>query len=499
MKPKTTTKDISLDSIKTKTQVINRHECGRMEYLGVDMAFIYIHGKLMFTMSEVAKKLYPKWPRTTLNDRVKQMKIQWYRCAPREIKKVYSVNGIVKLGVHCTLISKQDLDMFCSVYKIGSIAEKRLEFKRSSHKASVRKRKAEPGSGKQTSVGNKGTALKANSITRNINNQQSQAINGNKGKACVIVKDMKVDNCNVLDGHAENDVNKAICKQSHVLNQARCKKRLNKVDTEKYIQTPRKQQLSSAGLGIKTESENEPNRYLPTKRYRKTREISSPDSDCLSYYSGISSLQLEALEQRKTGLKPGSPVLPRSKNEKLLKLKQVKRKYNNVKAKQTGKNIVVGRKKNNQICKRGKVSTTDNEIKAGKKRRTTYPNTITKELIMKLDLKHMNDKDLINSFSQLPSSKSANTTPSEDQPYLVKLMPVKPVWRVNSSFKFISNFQLPPSLVVHNGQLSTACSMICNPGMKPPSAHPIWKWKVGEPVVSNKTVITYRMKKIRCT
>jgi hypothetical protein len=497
MKPKQN--DVKFNTTEMKYE-INHDEFGRMDYLGVNMAFIYIHGSLMFTMSEVARNLYPNWPRTTLNDRVKQMKMQWYKCTPKEIEKVLSVKGIVKLGVHCTLISKQDLDMFTSVYKVGSAPGKRLPAKRTPAKVLSKGRK-QPRN--QISVGSqnkRGTKLLGD---RSICNKQSPGNNGNKGKTRLIVKDIKFDNGKVLDGHAVNEINKAISKQSHVLKagqrRAGCKQlsKNTKIQAKAVGRPKGSKKRNSSAASI---NENEKYEYIPTKRHRKVRETNSPDSDCFSYDSGISSLQLDAPLPRKPGRKPGRPAIPKS--QKQLKIKEVKKKYINMKAKkakQTNKELVVGSKRKGGIIKRGRKSKKDEGIKKRKMGKYTCPNTITKDLIMKMDLKHMNDKDLINSLSPLSSPVTSNSTPSADQPYLVKLMPVKPVWRVNSSFKFISNFQLPPSLIVQDGQLTPACSMICSRGRKPPSAHPIWKWKVGEPVISNKTVISYRMKKVKCT
>ena len=496
MKPKPN--DARSNKVEAKSEV-NHDECGRMDYLGVNMAFIYIRGKLMFTMSEVARNLYPKWPRTTLNDRVKQMKIQWYTCTPKEIEKVLSVKGIVKSGVHCTLISKEDLDMFSSVYKVGSLYEKRVVFKRAPVKISKGQKQAR----KQISAGSKSKPTsKSFNMDRSNYNKQSQANNGNKGKTRVVVKDIKLDNGKVLEGHAVDEINKAVGKQSHVFKPGRGRaagKQLDKIKT-KAVGRPKKRNLSAVGINLKPEVQNESDRYIPTKRHRKLRETNSPDSDSLSYDSGISSLQLDGPTPRKPGRKLGRPTIPKS--QKQLKIKEVKKKYNQMKAKkakQTSKQTVVGSKRKGEIIKRGRKSKKGEGIKKRKMETYSCPNTITKDLIMKMDLKHMNDRDLINSFSPLSCPVSGNTTPSEDQPYLFKLMPVKPVWRVNSSFKFISNFQLPPSLIVQDGQLSPACSMICNPGKKPPSAHPIWKWRVGEPVISKKTVISYRMKKVKCT
>ncbi|XP_028392201.1 uncharacterized protein LOC114516811 [Dendronephthya gigantea] len=509
------TESVKMNTLETKGE-IDHNECGRTEYHGIGMAYIYIRGKLMFTMSEVARNLYPKWPRTTLNDRVRQMKIKWYTCTTNEIEKVLSVRGIVKFGVHCTLISKEDLDMFSSVYEVGSLAEKRLSFKRTlssaSSKVSKSKEKTLAGKGKTTSRSTTKAQSKTTSVLRNgsANSEQNPGNKANKGKARVVVKDSKLDNGETPKGHAVSGKQSQLNgKQSHVAKAAyECTdKKFNKVKTEttKVDGNPRKRRLSS--ISLKTEARGEWHEYIPTKRHRKTHDASSPLSDSLSYDSGVSSLQLDhdASTPRKPGHKPGHklgrPATPKAKIQKQLKIKEVKRKYRSIKGKKAKTmpkqtNKVVGSKGKREIVKKGRKSKNDKEIK---KRKIGCPNTITKDLIMKMDLKHMNDKDLINSFSPLSSPMDTNTTPSEDQPYLVKLMPVKPVWRVNSSFKFISNFQLPPSLVVQDGQLSPACSMICHPGKKPPSAHPIWKWKVGEPVISSKTVISYRIKKVKFT
>ena len=135
------------------------------------------------------------------------------------------------------------------------------------------------------------------------------------------------------------------------------------------------------------------------------------------------------------------------------------------------KNHKSGVKGKSGKVKRSKMMEKETGFKKGKFSQRNKGCSITKEFIMKMDLKNMNDNDLINSFSlaSSPLSTRDHTPGSEEPSYLVKLMPVKPVWRVNSSFKFISNFLLPPSLVVRDGELKQPAAWFAAQG----SGHPV--------------------------
>lgn len=504
-------------------------EYGRMKYSGIDMAFIYIRGKRMLTMSEVSRKLYPQWPRTTLSDRMKQLNIQRHVCTPREIEKVYSVNGVVKQGIHCTLVSKEDLDVFCNAYKSNAFKLVPIASKGRNSTSAIPNNLAELG-GELIDVGtgtkqasrwrpkqNKDRNLKktASSLAKRKKNvlaanKQSQTKVKIVKSGTRVVKGLKAGKALGHKRHVALTINKAIGKQLHVVETSRShgitagqlsNSRLNGIRKRKHSATGKETENATAKYRRQSE----------TKKQRKRRDTSSPASDCTSFDSGISSLSLildpPGRRSKTTISKINKKEVSKTKtkNKNGLITKNV-----NLKVKCNGMKIQNGKFKNTTSGLKRKGEKMSNKTKSGKetghkkakmsKINKTGSNKITKEFIMKMDLKHMNDNDLINSISPLSSSLSSsdNTPHSEDSSYLIKLMPVKPVWKVNSNFRFISNFVLPPSLVVRDGELRPACSMVCNHGLRPPSAHPIWKWKIGEPVIGNKTEISYCVKKVKC-
>lgn len=471
--------------------------CGRTKYLGIDMAFIYIRGKRMLTMSEIARKLYPHWPRATLYDRVKQMSLRKHTCTPREIEKVFSVNGVVKQGIHCTLISKEDLDIFRSVYKVGppttGIKEKRLSGNEATLQAGKRRQ-------------NSPSRVRPKQNNHEINNRKALCAAQTKARSNVLDLNKPTQRdkrgTRVRSGQAlgrKRHVSLAINK--HEVNKTT---HSNGVSSGQSQSSPSNELIAirkrkhSASKGI--EKATPKRHHGATKIQRKERVTCSPPSDCTSLDSGISSLTLHVPEKGSKISKSGpkstkqkiksGPKFKDSKRDGLAKLKDGKLKNHKSGLKRKGGKMK-GSKRNEKGTgfKKTKVSQCS---KGGL-------DTITKEFITKMDLKNMNDNDLINSLSSSPFSTHDSTPHTEDPSgYHIKLMPVKPVWRVNSSFKFISNFLLTPSLVVRDGELKPACSMVCNPGQRPPSAHPIWKWKIGEPVIGNKTEISYRIKKVKC-
>lgn len=482
-------------------------DCGRMKYFGIDMAFIHVRGKRMLTMSEVARKLYPHWPRTTLSGRMKQLNIRRHFCTPREIDKVRSVNGVVKQGIHCTLISKADLDTFRSVYEANMLPTQKERIPKSKKlccEAHVEKKRTSLSGAKQINSGNQKGNSSARAKEKNALIRNKQKDNRGTRVACEAGKALGHKR------HVAQGVNKANSKQQHVVRVGRSHGNSRQLPNPplKQINEIRKRKHSTQKETGNTTSKS----YLSTtKRRRNGRDTSSPTSDCTSLDSGISSLTTDTPGSRSGTIRKNNNCEAvkskfrgtSTKNKKGLKTKGVKVELNALKIKGVkSKNRAIGlTRKREKIRSNGK-----NEKESGFKRTKishcskTGSDTITKELIMKMDLKHMNDNELINSFSSVstPFSTPDISPVNEEQNYHVKLMPVKPVWKVNSSFKFISNFLLPPSLVVRNGELRPACSMACNPGLRPPSAHPIWKWKIGEPVIGNKTEISYRMKKVKC-
>ena len=483
-------------------------DCGRMKYSGIDMAFIYVRGKRMLTMSEIARKLYPQWPRTTLYDRVKQMNLRRHTCTAREIVKVLSVNGVAKQGIHCTLVSKEDLDAFCTVYKLNPSRGTDKEKQGTVGNAETATDKKQT----RTQVGPKPKNTRASHLKKLLPRRTKES--GSRDRLNLNKQKPDKSGTRVVQGegdlghkrHVSIGINKASNnKQVHVVNTAQSQhlsplKQLNRIRKRKHsaLKTIEKATPTKANYGA-------------TKRPRKqSRVTSSPStSDCTSLDSGISldtqgsrskTLNGKSSQSRQR-VDKAEPRGTKRKTKSGPKLKDSKLKRDGLKMKGGKlKNHKSGVKGKSGKVKRSKMMEKETGFKKGKFSQRNKGGSITKEFIMKMDLKNMNDNDLINSFSlaSSPLSTRDHTPGSEEPSYLVKLMPVKPVWRVNSSFKFISNFLLPPSLVVRDGELKPACSMVCSPGQRPPSAHPVWKWKIGEPVIGNRTEISYRIKKVKC-
>ncbi|XP_072029037.1 uncharacterized protein [Amphiura filiformis] len=53
-------------------------------------------------------------------------------------------------------------------------------------------------------------------------------------------------------------------------------------------------------------------------------------------------------------------------------------------------------------------------------------------------------------------------------------------WEPNYTIRFADFFQLPPSLIVKDGDLYPACSMRADPCCPPGPNHPIWRWRLGK-------------------
>ena len=450
------------------------------------MAFIHVRGKRMLTMSEVARKLYPQWPRTTLASRMKQMNIRKHLCTAREMQKVYSLNGIQKQGINCRLVSVEDLDVFRSVYGVN-IRAKQLDSAvvvkdAVKHKQNVNKRKLVKQGKRLGYVPTKRNARRSPTALKDSGIANKQNANRNSTRGWVEVPRTGRASCSKT--HVATGINKAASKQHHavVVNTVRMNK-INGQLTKASVDGRKRKYCFSNKKASKMGKDAH-----PMKKRRKHNSVgSSSESDSTSFDSGISSLTSAPNRNGTRYNKNSKSAITKSENKTKLKYRKHKAALSELKRK--NRKTKNGQRKKEVGVKHSKVVMQRNN----RKRSNT---TITKECVMNLRLSHMNDKDLINSFSKtlVPENIERDKTES----YCVKLMPVKPVLKVDTSFSFISNFLFPPSLVVENGELKPACSMVCEPGLRPPVTHPIWKWKVGEPVISNKTQISYKMKKIKC-
>ena len=239
-----------------------KDECGRILYHGTDMAYIYINGDLMFTMSEVWRNLYPKWRRTTLNDRVKRMKIRWYTCTPSEIEKVLSVQGIAKYGIHCTLISKLDLDMFTSVYKIGFAPEnkRRISGKQKQNKNIVGSVKDSMLKHKKFKL-NKSVAVdsdmspsrsEVSEFIAKVERGKQSSKTRRKSSSRAHVTNNRYSTFKIENGKTHNEMNKGSGKQTHVFIKAQ-----NNEIHEGRAGLPKKRKLIGRSLENKNKNKNE--------------------------------------------------------------------------------------------------------------------------------------------------------------------------------------------------------------------------------------------------
>ena len=90
--------------------------CGRLVFRGVELAYLNIDGEFMLPLAELLALVLPTTPRTTLFTRMEKMKVRRHFCEPEEIKLLKTVNGIHGSSANCTLLSKTEIEKYCSVY-----------------------------------------------------------------------------------------------------------------------------------------------------------------------------------------------------------------------------------------------------------------------------------------------------------------------------------------------------------------------------------------------
>lgn len=103
-------------------------KCGRLVFRGVELAYLNIDGEYMLPLAELLALVLPSTPRTTLFTRMEKMKVRRHFCQPEEIKLLKTVNGIHGSSANCTLLSKTEVDKYCSIY-IDNSAENSKENK----------------------------------------------------------------------------------------------------------------------------------------------------------------------------------------------------------------------------------------------------------------------------------------------------------------------------------------------------------------------------------
>lgn len=91
-------------------------KCGRLVFRGVELAYLNIDGEYMLPLAELLALVLPTTPRATLFTRMEKMKVRRHFCQPEEIKLLKTVNGIHGSSANCTLISKTEVDKYCSMY-----------------------------------------------------------------------------------------------------------------------------------------------------------------------------------------------------------------------------------------------------------------------------------------------------------------------------------------------------------------------------------------------
>ena len=91
-------------------------KCGRLVFRGVELAYLNIDGEYMLPLAELLALVLPTTPRATVFTRMEKMKVRRHFCKPDEIKLLKTVNGINGLSANCTLISKTEVDKYCSMY-----------------------------------------------------------------------------------------------------------------------------------------------------------------------------------------------------------------------------------------------------------------------------------------------------------------------------------------------------------------------------------------------
>lgn len=90
--------------------------CGRLVFRGVELAYLNIDGEYMLPLAELLALVLPTTPRTTLFTRMEKMKVHRHFCEPEEIKLLKTVNGIHGSSANCTLLSKTEVEKYCSMY-----------------------------------------------------------------------------------------------------------------------------------------------------------------------------------------------------------------------------------------------------------------------------------------------------------------------------------------------------------------------------------------------
>lgn len=101
-------------------------KCGRLEFRGVEVAYLNIDGEFMLPLAELLALVLPSTPRTTLFTRMEKMKVRRHFCQPEEIKLLKTVNGIHGSSANCTLLSKTEVERYFSIY-IDNLAEQSNE------------------------------------------------------------------------------------------------------------------------------------------------------------------------------------------------------------------------------------------------------------------------------------------------------------------------------------------------------------------------------------
>lgn len=91
-------------------------QCGRLVFRGAELAYLNIDGEYMMPLAELLALVLPSTPRTTLFTRMEKMKVRRHFCQPEEIKLLKTVNGIHGSSANCTLLSKTEVDKYCSMY-----------------------------------------------------------------------------------------------------------------------------------------------------------------------------------------------------------------------------------------------------------------------------------------------------------------------------------------------------------------------------------------------
>lgn len=91
-------------------------QCGRLVFRGVELAYLNIDGEFLLPLAELLALILPSTPRTTLFTRMEKMKVRRHFCDPDEIKLLKTVNGIHGSSANCTLLSKTEVEKYCSIY-----------------------------------------------------------------------------------------------------------------------------------------------------------------------------------------------------------------------------------------------------------------------------------------------------------------------------------------------------------------------------------------------